>query len=52
MFHTIFNVITVMLILPFTDALVKLVCRIIRDDVQPEEKHTTKRTSAPSERPT
>lgn len=38
MFHTIFNVITVMLILPLTDALVKLVCRIIPDDVQPEEK--------------
>ena len=37
MFHTIFNVITVLLILPLTDALVKLVCRIIPDDVQPEE---------------
>ena len=37
MFHTIFNVITVILILPFTDALVKMVCRIIHDDVQPEK---------------
>ncbi len=37
MFHTIFNVITVLLILPLTNALVKLVCRIIPDDVQSEE---------------
>ncbi len=42
MFHTIFNVITVMLILPLTDALVKLVCRIIPDDVQPEEKYRSR----------
>ena len=42
MFHTIFNVITVLLMLPLTDALVKLVCRIIPDDAQPEEKHRSK----------
>lgn len=42
MFHTIFNVITVILILPLTDALVKMVCRIIPDDVQPEEKHRSR----------
>ena len=42
MFHTIFNVITVILILPLTNALVKLVCRIIPDDVQPEEKHRSR----------
>lgn len=42
MFHTIFNVITVLLILPLTDALVKLVCRIIPDEVQPEEKYRSR----------
>ena len=42
MFHTIFNVITVVLILPLTDALVRLVCRIIPDDVQAEEAHRSK----------
>ncbi len=42
MFHTIFNVITVILILPLTNALVKLVCRIIPDDVQPEEKNRSR----------
>lgn len=29
MFHTIFNVVTVLIILPLTDVLVRLVCRII-----------------------
>ncbi len=42
MFHTIFNVITVILILPLTDALVKLVCRIIPDDVQQEGRYRTR----------
>ncbi len=42
MFHTIFNVITVILILPLTDALVKLVCRIIPEEVQPEEKYRSR----------
>ncbi len=42
MFHTIFNVITVVLILPLTDALVKLVCRIIPDDAQPEEMYRSR----------
>ena len=42
MFHTIFNVITVLLILPLTDALVKLVCRIIPDDAKPEEKYKSR----------
>ncbi len=37
MFHTIFNVITVILILPLTDALVRLVCRIIPDNAPLEE---------------
>lgn len=38
MFHTIFNVITVVLILPLTDALVKMVCRIIPKEAGAEEK--------------
>ena len=38
MFHTIFNVITVVLILPLTDALVKMVCRIIPEEAGTEEK--------------
>ena len=42
MFHTIFNVITVILILPLTDSLVKLVCRIIPEDVAPEEKNRSR----------
>ncbi len=37
MFHTVFNVVTVLLVLPFTDALVALVCRIIPDDPKPKE---------------
>ena len=37
MFHTIFNVITVILILPFTNLLVKLVTKIIPDKKQPED---------------
>lgn len=31
MFHTIFNVITVIIVLPLTNALVKLVCKIVPD---------------------
>ena len=42
MFHTIFNVITVILILPLTDVLVKLVCRIIPDEAQPEDKYRSR----------
>ena len=42
MFHTIFNVVTVILILPLTDALVKLVCRIIPDNAQTEDRHMSK----------
>lgn len=33
MFHTIFNVVTVIVILPLTGSLVNLVCRMIRQDV-------------------
>lgn len=37
MFHTIFNVFTVILILPLTNLLVKLVTKIIPDKKQPED---------------
>ncbi|MBQ5571407.1 MAG: Na/Pi cotransporter family protein, partial [Bacteroidales bacterium] len=33
MFHTIFNVVTVIIVLPLTNALVKLVCKMIPDKV-------------------
>ncbi len=42
MFHTIFNVITVILILPLTDALVKLVCRIVPENAAQEEEERSK----------
>ena len=42
MFHTFFNVITVALVLPFTNLMVKLVTKIVPDkkakDAEPEEK--------------
>ncbi len=38
MFHTIFNVITVVLMLPFTNLSVKFVCKILPDKKQPEEQ--------------
>ena len=38
MFHTFFNVITVLLVLPFTDNLVNLVCRILPDEPGDEEE--------------
>lgn len=37
MFHTVFNVITVVLVLPLTDLLVKLVCRLIPDKQEDED---------------
>ncbi len=39
MFHTIFNVATVILILPFTNLLVKLVSKIIPEKKQPQDKN-------------
>lgn len=38
MFHTIFNVITVVLMLPFTNLSVKFVCKILPDKKKPEEQ--------------
>lgn len=38
MFHTVFNVLTVVIILPLTDILVKLVCRMIPEP-KSEEQH-------------
>lgn len=40
MFHTIFNVVTVIIVLPLTNALVKLVCRMVPD--RAEEQHDDK----------
>ena len=37
MFHTVFNVVAVILMLPLTDALVALVCRMVPDDEPVEE---------------
>ena len=36
MFHTVFNVVAVLLILPFTDLLVRLVTGMVADDRKPE----------------
>ena len=38
MFHTIFNVITVVLMLPFTNLSVKFVCKILPEKKKPEEQ--------------
>lgn len=38
MFHTIFNVITVVIMLPFTNLSVKFVCKILPDKKKPEEQ--------------
>ena len=37
MFHTIFNVVTVIIVLPLTNALVKLVCRMVPDRVEEQQ---------------
>ena len=39
MFHTIFNVVSVILILPFTNLLVKLVTKIITDKKTAEDEN-------------
>lgn len=39
MFHTFFNVVATAIAIPFTDVLVKLVCRLIEDDSKEEELH-------------
>ncbi len=41
MFHTVFNVLSVLLILPLTTVLVSLVTRMVPDDVAPEGVVTT-----------
>lgn len=38
-FQTIFNLITALVLLPFTGALVKLACTIVKDDVKEEEQY-------------
>lgn len=42
MFHTIFNCTTVIIILPLTNLLVKMVCRMIPDKMTEEEGETAK----------
>ncbi len=41
MFHTVFNVVVVLLILPFTNLLVAFVTRLVRDDTTPVEELAT-----------
>lgn len=41
MFHTVFNVVSVLFMLPFTDALVALVTRMVPDDEKAEEGELT-----------
>ncbi len=41
MFHTVFNVVAVILILPLTDVLVSLVTRMVPDDAKPQEATMT-----------
>lgn len=38
MFHTFFNVLTVLIMLPLTELLVKLVTKMVKDNSEPEEK--------------
>ena len=38
MFHTAFNVCTVLIVMPLTDQLVKLVCRIIKDEKKEDDE--------------
>lgn len=38
-FQTLFNLVTAILLLPFTDLLVKLSCRIVKDDPEEEDKY-------------